>query len=266
MRRGYHCHAAQTMAARAALALPKALPMPLPLLLLTRPRPQSERFATAAQQVCPPHRTLIAPLSTITPLPFDPAPLRAAAGLVLTSANALPALASLDLPHGMPVWCVGPGTAAAAKAMGLCVRQSGGDAAHLMDDLLAARPKGPLVHVHGRHLAADLVAALSPHGIELTGLTVYAAEPVDWGSDIHEALAAGLTVAPLFSPRAAQAFAEQLAVDGRASGVFPVAISRNCADRLPDALRARTRLARHPNADSMLHATAETLACLQGQP
>ena len=227
-----------------------------PLLLLTRPRAQSAHFAASCETECPPHRVLIAPLTEIAPVVFDPSVFDEAAAVVLTSPNAVAAVQGL----GLPAWCVGPGTAAAARAAGLEVRESGGDAVHLLADLRRAGPGERLVHAHGRHLARDLVAELAPEGFDIRGVVVYEARAVAWHAAVLPALeAASQVLAPLFSPRAADEFSARLG--GRVPpGLRIVAISANCAGRLPAALRARCSIAGTPDAAAMRRAVAEGLS------
>jgi len=233
-----------------------------PLLLLTRPRAQSEDFAARCQTDCPPHRVLIAPLTEIVPAAFDPAVFAGAGAVVLTSPNAVAAVRGL----GLPAWCVGPGTAAAARAAGLDVRESGGDATHLLADLRRAGPGERLVHAHGRHLARNLAAELVPEGFDIRGTVVYEARAVPWSDEVLPALEAEARVlAPLFSPRAASEFAARLG--GRVPpGLRIVAISANCAGCLPCALRARCTIARAPDAAAMRRAVAEGLSHLPPEP
>lgn len=230
--------------------------MTLPLLLLTRPRAQSEQFARHCETDCPPHRVLIAPLTEITPVAFDPSVFAGAGAVVLTSPNAVVAVEGL----GLPAWCVGPGTAAAAQAAGLEVRESGGDAEHLLADLRRAGPGVRLVHAHGRHLARDLVTELAPEGFDIRGAVVYEARKVPWDSAVLPVLAqAEHVLAPLFSPRAAEEFAARLG--GHVPrGLRIVAISANCAGRLPAALKARCTIAKAPDAAAMRRAVAEGLS------
>lgn len=232
---------------------------PLPVLLLTRPRPQAERFAAEARAACPAHEPLIAPLSEIVPLPFDAGALAGARALVLTSANAVPALARVPAIAGLPAFCVGPGTARAARAAGFRAREAGGDAERMVARLRRLRPAGPLVHVHGRHLARDIAAELASDGIQITGVAVYEARALDWPPGTLERLGNRAVVAPLFSPRAAAGLARQL------GGVVPaglqlVAISEACAARLPPALRQRAVIARAPDAAAMHDAVKAALS------
>lgn len=199
---------------------------------------------------------LIAPLTEIAPVPFNPSVFAGAGAVVLTSPNAVAAVQGL----GLPAWCVGPGTAAAARAAGLEVRESGGDAAHLLADLRSMGPGVRLVHAHGRHLARDLVAELSPEGFDIHGVMVYEARTVAWDAAVLPTLvAAAHVVAPLFSPRAAGEFAARLG-GSVPPGLRIIAISANCAGRLPAALRARCTIARMPDAAAMRRAVAEGLS------
>jgi len=236
--------------------------MTLPLLFLTRPRAQSDAFAQRCQMDCPPHQTLIAPLTEIAPVAFDTSVFKGAGAVVLTSPNAVTAVRGL----GLPAWCVGPGTAAEARAAGIEVRESGGDAAHLLADLRRAGPNERLVHAHGRHLARDLVAELAPEGFDIHGVVVYEARTVAWNDAVLPALEqAQLVLAPLFSPRAAAEFAARL------GGYVPpglriVAISANCAGRLPPALKARCTIAKTPDAAAMRRAVADGLTHPHREP
>ncbi|MFN3955127.1 MAG: uroporphyrinogen-III synthase [Pararhodobacter sp.] len=243
----------------------QSAPPPRPLLLLTRPRAQSERFAASCRAHCPPHDRLIAPLTEVVTVAFDPQVLAGAAGLVLTSPNAVMAIGGLALPRGLPAWCVGPGTAAAAREAGLAVHESGGDAAHLLADLRRARPAGPLVHVHGRHLARDLVRELRADGVAITGIVAYAAERCPWPEGVIRALARPRVIAPLFSPRAAREFSDRLA--GRApAGMSLLTISANCAAQLPDSWAGHITIAARPDADAMIDAISNEMSRPRPQP
>lgn len=205
---------------------------------------------------------MIAPLTEIAPVAFDHSVFKGAGAVVLTSPNAVPTVQGL----GLPAWCVGPGTAAAAQAAGLAVFESGGDATHLLADLRRIRPRMRLVHVHGRHLARDLVAELAPEGFDIRGVEVYEARTVVWNPAVLPALeGAALVLAPLFSPRAASEFTARLG--GRVpAGLRIVAISKNCAGRLPAALRERCTIATAPDATAMCRAVAEGLSHLPPEP
>ncbi|GAB4262822.1 MAG: uroporphyrinogen-III synthase [Pararhodobacter sp.] len=228
-----------------------------PILLLTRPRPQAERFAETARGTLPPHDVLIAPLSEVVRLPHDPAAFEGARGLILTSANAVPMIPPLP---GLTAWCVGAATARAARQAGFTTREGGGDAEALIALLRAERPDGPLVHAHGRHLARDVVGALRDAGLDARGIAVYEARALDWPPEVGMALHGPQRVfAPLFSPRAAAAFADRM--EGQqADALRLVAISQACADRLPARLKALCTVAAAPGADEMLRVLKELMS------
>lgn len=73
-------------------------------LLLTRPRQQA--FALAAALQAKGHVVHIAPLLKVEPSRHDRDALEQAAAVILTSANAAPALVGLD--PDVPIFAVGP--------------------------------------------------------------------------------------------------------------------------------------------------------------
>lgn len=229
-----------------------------PLLLLTRPRAQSDAFAEAlGADDC---EVVVAPLTEIVPLDWDRSLAEGVAGVILTSANAVPAVAGLA---PLPAYCVGGATARAAAAAGFATTASGGDAAALVADLARLRPSGPLLHAHGRHLARDLVAALGPLGLTVRAAPVYEARPVPWPPGLAARLARRRVVAPVFSPRGAAELSARLAEVGGdlGPGSVVLAISAAAADRLSPALRARSELSDGPGAMA-----DHTAARLRAQP
>ena len=223
-----------------------------PLLLLTRPEPASRRFAAAVAETGVAHRLLVAPLSRVVPVDFDAAALGQARGVILTSAQAVRAAAGL----GLPAWCVGPGTTRAAQAAGITAHQAGYDAASLVAGIVAAGVSGPLIHLHGAHLALDVADALRAQGIEARGLQVYATEDLGWSDAVAETLAASAgIVAPVFSPRGAMALDSALlsALGDRLARDERVAIS---AAACPGG---GCRIAETPDHGGMLRATVAAL-------
>lgn len=220
-----------------------------PILLLTRPLAQSRRFAEQAAAALPVHEVLIAPLSEVVALPFDPAVFAGAKGLILTSANAVPMLPPMP---GLTAWCVGPATARAAAAAGFVVREGGGDAAALIEALRDAAPEGPLVHAHGADLARDLAAELP--GL-VRGVAVYAAVARVLEPGTRAAMRHRRVIAPLFSPRAARLFGADLP---EASALTCVAISPACAAALP--AQVAVAVADSPDHGGMLRALAGVMS------
>ena len=212
-----------------------------PCLLLTRPQAASARFAAACADL--PVRIVIAPLQRIVPVPHDPAPIAQAEALVLTSIEAVPFAGP---GRGRLAFCVGPATAAAARASGFVVAVSEtGEAGGL-----AAIIDRPAIHPHGRHLARDL-------GVE--GVVVYdqLAQPLP--AQGRAALAGAAPVLlPLFSPRSARLAAD--AVAGALAPLHPIAISANAAAAWAETRDETAPVVDRPDAEAILAALRQWLA------
>ena len=161
-------------------------------VLVTRTQPDAD--ATAARIGAIGLTPVIAPMLEAVAVRADLPP--RPAGLVFTSRQAL-RLASLPAAwRDLPVWTIGAGTAAAARAAGFQQIHSGaGDGAALAAALIADPPPPPLLWLRGQDVAFDLIAA----GVALTQTTVYRTEP----SSIPPPKAA---FALFHSARAAKAF------------------------------------------------------------
>jgi uroporphyrinogen-III synthase len=222
-----------------------------PLLLLTRPEDASRRFARTMAETGVPHSVLIAPLTAIAPVAFDAAVLRNSGGFIATSAQALGAL-PIDIKA--PVYCVGPGTTRAARARGLDARLAGQDAHSLLETLLASDVAKPLVHLHGTHLALDVVAALRAAGRDARGIQVYKTIDLTWDHDQDRQIAdAARIVAPIFSPRGARALGRALGGFDRIGLITP-AISAAAAPT------PHSPIAPSPDHDGMVRVTRIALA------
>lgn len=222
-----------------------------PILLITRPRAAAERFLAGCREAHDrPLDGLVAPIMEIAPLPaaiawdaFD--------ALVLTSSHAL---CDRDPPAGMRAWCVGDGTAEAARAKGLHATSAAGDAGALVDALRRGDP-GRCLHLRGRH-GADIAARLRAHGIAAEERIVYdqVARPL---SKAALAALAGdrRVVLPLFSPRSARLLAERIGTPG--APLHPVAISPAAAASWP--FRPPPDIAGHPDGAGMVRAVLHAL-------
>lgn len=193
--------------------------MTAPLCLLTRPLAQSQAFAAEIPTV----ECLIAPILRIAALPFDPAVLDGAPGLIFTSANAVPFAGP---GRGRRALVVGPQTAEAARAAGFQVEEGPGDAEGMMP-LLAGR--ADWLHLHGRHRARVL---------PVRGFAVYDQLAELLPPPALAALAgARPLILPLFSPRSAALLSD--AAQGARAPIAVVAISAraNAAYRGPAQAR-----------------------------
>ncbi len=182
-------------------------------VLIIRPEREATALATALAERG--HTPVIAPLFRLEflhpPAEFSAA-LAACQAVLLTSANGARALADASEQRGRPILAVGGTTASTAEGLGFsAVTSAAGDGAALAE-LARQRldPKdGPLLHVSGREVAADLAAALEPAGFEVKRFVLYdAREEATLPNSARAALEArALDVVTFFSPRAASVFA-----------------------------------------------------------
>jgi uroporphyrinogen-III synthase len=227
-------------------------------LLLTRPAPQSEAFAAEIALRLPGRfRTVVSPLLAIVPCRVPP-DVGGIAALAFTSANGVAAYLQAGGPASFPAYCVGSGTAAAAQAAGFAARSADGDAAALAALIGRERP-GPVLHLRGRHTAADLAALLETRGIPARAAVVYEQRAVSPGPEVRAlGEAGGIDVITAFSPRSARLLADA-AAGWRLDRSRSVAISPAADARLAGILPpARRHIAPSPERDGMI----ATLACL----
>lgn len=203
-------------------------------VLIIRPEREATALATALAERG--HTPVIAPLFRLEflhpPAEFSAA-LAACQAVLLTSANGARALADASEQRGRPILAVGDTTASTAEGLGFsAVTSAAGDGAALAE-LARQRlnPKdGPLLHVSGREVAADLAAALEPAGFDVKRFVLYdAREETALPDSARAALEArALDVVTFFSPRAAAVFAamvDDAGLTGALRSVTAVAIS-----------------------------------------
>ena len=181
-------------------------------VLITRPRAEAEELARTLQARG--YRALIGPVLTVEPIPDAVPDLTGVQALVLTSANAVPALAATD--PGRPVFVIGAATARAARAAGCRdVRPAAGDGASLARLIIEqCRPeRGALLHLAGTEVRPELAEALAAAGFELRRQAVYRVLAADRlaASVIDAIRARAVDAVLLFSPRSAAIFVELIA-------------------------------------------------------
>lgn len=148
-------------------------------ILVLRPGTDADRTARAL--AARGHEAITAPLFDIVRLPAEP-PQGSFSALVLTSANAVPALA--DAPaawRDLPLFSVGARTAAKARAAGFSDARSADGDRHALIALIRDNLPAPahLLLVAGRDSHEDVPATLAAAGYEVTLWTAYAAQAVD---------------------------------------------------------------------------------------
>jgi uroporphyrinogen-III synthase len=213
-------------------------------VLITRPEREATALATALTERG--HAPVIAPLfqlETLSPPSDFTTSLASAQAVLLSSANGARALAETTPQRSLRIFAVGDTTASTAEGVGFAnVTSAEGDGAalaRLVHQRLDAKA-GPLLHVAGADVAADLGAALEEAGFTVIRATLYKARETEALPDSARAAleAHALDAATFFSPRGSTVFARL--IEGAA---------------LVDSLRSVTAIAISP-------ATAAALAAL----
>jgi len=193
-------------------------------VVVTRPLADGERSAATLRARG--HEVLVAPLMRVEPVAADFS--GGWGGVVITSANVLPAIAgnaACKVLFELPLFAVGRRSADAARDAGFAnVTSAGGDVRDLVQ-LIAERPadaSAPLLYLAGEDRAADLVAELAVHGIAAEMRVVYRAVSAPFPPELIAALKAGAIDAVLhFSKRSA----ENYIAGARAAGVIDPALA-----------------------------------------
>jgi uroporphyrinogen-III synthase len=201
------------------------------------------------------HEALSAPVTRIVPT-GDPAPPEPCHALIVTSAHAADALASLD--REKPVFAVGERTADAVRTAGFRhVTVAEGDAASLSRLIREGLPSGlTLLHVTARHHKDEPAASLRAAGFTVVQWEAYEAKAVERLPDkAAEALRSGQIGAALhYSRRSADLVVRLAGEAGLASDLlaFPhLCLSADVAMPLKSA-GAMTFVAGDPSEEALL--------------
>jgi uroporphyrinogen-III synthase len=227
-----------------------------PGVLLTRPESGAARTAATLRDMgfCP----VMAPALQIRALPAllpDPARIQA---VLVTSANALPALTAAW--RHRPVFAVGTSTATQARANGFSTVHNADADADALAKLVArqCRPTdGTLLLLSGKGQGATLASTLRTAGFRVLRRAVYEAVAVpELPAPARAALAEGrIAHALFFSAETAQAFLRQVRRAGLVESLCRIeAISIGQAARVAlEAVPWRCiRIAERPTQDAML--------------
>ncbi len=196
------------------------------IVLVTRPEPDNR--ATASRLSALGHEALLAPMLRFEPAVFEGVAADAFSGAIVTSANALRAVAGHPSLTKLKLFAVGERTASVARANGFQNVEAAGGNAEALHQLVVARwqaapGKAPLLYLAGEDLTADMKALLAQDGIPVETRTVYRMVAKDeFPADVVETLRNGLVGAVLhYSRRSASAFvaaARRAGIEARALG------------------------------------------------
>lgn len=227
-------------------------------VLVTRPEPDNE--ATAAALRAKGFEVLLSPVLRFEAVAFEIDPDVRYGAVVVTSANALRALASHPARESLlklAVFAVGQHTAEAARQAGFQdVVAASGDVAALRDVIMKsvrakALPKAAVLYLAGADRSGDLAGELRERGLGVVTVTSYRMAPVaNLSREVYDAFAAHRIAAALhYSRRSARAFLDAVRVGGveiSALAVPQCCISGTVASILRDAGAPHVVVARAP--------------------
>lgn len=225
-------------------------------ILVTRPLEDGIEIAARLAELG--HEAVLAPL--LEPRFFEgPEPeLGDVKAILATSANGVRALIRRTARRDLPLFAVGPQTAAEAQKAGFTdVRSADGDAVALAAATSHwAAPGATLLHVCGEDAAGTLADRLEAQGFVVRRAVLYGVEPAPGLPQSARAALKqnGLDAVMFFSPKSARLFLE-LASDLPFGRLTALCISPATAKVLPDGAFARMLVAEKPNQAAMLALT-----------
>lgn len=230
-------------------------------LLVTRAQPDADRQAETLRARG--HQVMVEPVLRLEFPDTGALPLEGTQALVATSRNALRALGrsgSIDRARALPLYVVGPATAAMGEELGFADVRQGGGTAPTLEPLIAEDcdpARGALLHPAGERLAFDLKGALEARGFEVRQPVVYRmAEAETLSPTAREALQAGtIDGVLLMSPATARTWARLLreaGLDPAAAAIRHYCLSQGVADALPVAGTNLAQVAEAPNEEALL--------------
>lgn len=238
-------------------------------VLVTRPAPDNERTASALRARG--FEVLLAPMLRFEPVALPPDVGGDAAGLVVTSSNALRAAAPQLRASALlrlPLFAVGDRTAAAAREAGFTQVISAAADATALRDLIAdsgvIEARATLLYLAGADISRDLASELAERGFDVITQTVYRmAQVTTLPREVCDAFAANRIEAVLhYSRRSAVAFVAAIRADGVEISALAVphgCLSANVAEVLREAGATQVTIAAHPDENDMLEGLTRAL-------
>ena len=225
-------------------------------VLVTRPAEDGAEIAQRLAEMG--HEAILAPLFRLEFHAGPPLALDDVQAVLATSANGVRALAARTQSRDVPLFAVGPQTAAAAQKVGFIrIRNAAGDARALAASTRewADPASGPLLHVAGEGAPGVLADALTAMGFQVRRENLYRViAATELPSAVVRALAQGQADAALFfSPRSADIFAACVRRAGLTTkNLIALCISENTAKIFDRNDFLEIRVAPAPNQDSIL--------------
>lgn len=236
-------------------------------ILVTRPAPDNDKTAKAL--AARGYEPLLSPTLRFETFPVHDDHGASYDGVILTSANAVRAIADHELKSrivDLPAFVVGEHTAEAAQLAGFKrIVDAKGDAGTLRDLVAKSaaakviKKGATLCYLAGADLARDLAGELGEQGFTVITHTVYRMVPMSsFPADVTDAFRTGGIAAVLhFSRRSARAFVD--AARGGGVEISALALPQCCISDavgmvLRDAGALQVAVARAPNEQALLDA------------
>ncbi len=229
-------------------------------ILITRPHADAAPLAAKLEQMG--HEALVMPLLEIAFHEFalDPSRFRA---VLATSANGVRALTrhpNFARIKTLPLYAVGPATAAEAGHAGFSrIETAGGDVVRLGEYVKARLDpeSAPLLHVSGKAAAGDLQAILGGCGFKVERIIGYEAKKAHaFTPQVLKVLrAGGIDAVLLYSPRTAALFCalvRRAALERALGGVLLLCLSDAVGAKLADFRAKGIYVAQSPDQDALL--------------
>lgn len=234
-------------------------------------RPMEDAAGLRAQLIAQGHEVSLEPLLKIEYFQEEPIELDGVQALIVTSRNALRALAGRSEEADckeIPLFVVGRGTADAARAMGFeTVIEGPSTAAALLTLIVntASINDGALVHLSAENVAYNLCEELRVLGYHIFQPILYRSIQVERLSDIllHNIKSGRIEGVVLLSGRTAEAYvsiirSEELLEVARKLTHF--CLSQSVASQLSSLQPIKVKLSSAPNLDEMLALTGASAA------
>jgi uroporphyrinogen-III synthase len=218
-------------------------------LIITRPMGDGVPLARKLEERG--HEAILAPLLKIEARTDATLPNKKYQAICITSANVFVSPGLLRTRLHLPLYCVGPQSAEAARHAGFTdVRERGGNVRGLAEAIVRELPAatGPVLYLSGQETSGDLRGLLNTQGFEVDRIVIYDAVPLVMTLSEGELSQADGVL--LYSPRSARLWLEALAGRKMKNGFTHFCLSQNVARNLP--LGSRLRIAQQPDEDHML--------------
>lgn len=194
------------------------MPKTAPVVLLTRPVAPASRIR---QMLGSDVHVILSPVIEIEPVAFS-IDLSDYDTLIFASQHAVQSISGLAGLAGKQAFVVGEQTAKAARALGMSVVASLGNADDLVASIIAHRPKGKALFVRGVHSRGDIENCLKSFGLETDSVVTYDQKEQSLSSQAQRIFCGNRAVVlPLFSPRSARLMAQKFR---ECSGTAPLTV------------------------------------------